>query len=84
MHRKEKRRHAPVRCHFDPLTAQVAYPGTMGYVEFFQSLWIWCRSLWQMPQYAICILMSCSPTGRRTNRYGVKWPACQTYRIIVA
>ena len=58
-----------------PVTTQVAYPGTMGYTEFFQSLWIWCRSLWQMPQYAICILMSCSPTGRRTNRYGVRWPA---------
>ena len=54
-----------------------AHPGTMGYVEFFQSLRIWCRSVWQMPQYAILILMSRSPTGRRVKRNGARWPAFQ-------
>ena len=49
----------------------------MGYVEFFQSLRIWCRSVWQMPQYAILILMSRSPTGRREKRKGARWPAFQ-------
>ncbi len=47
----------------------------MGKVEFFQSLWIWCRSEWQMPQYATLILTSFSPTGRRVKRKGVRWPA---------
>ena len=38
------------------------HPGTKGNLVFRQSLWSWCRSLWQMPQYAILILMSSSPT----------------------
>ncbi len=52
-----------------------AHPGTMGKMEFFQSLWIWCRSEWQMPQYATSILTSFSPTGRRVKRNGARWPA---------
>ena len=62
-----------------------AHPGTIGKVEFRQSLRIWCKSVWQMPQYAIWILMSSSPSGRRVNRNGARWPACDasalTYRM---
>ncbi len=58
----------------------ISWPGTMGYSVVPHSLWAWCRSEWQTPQYRISIWTSCGPGSRRSNVKGTSsvvalWPA---------